>query len=193
MWLLASNASWGIFACGVLLLIFVLMKRSRRYTRRARRDARTEHNRLVEPDRDKALIDAPREILRWQVGMHETARDLKAELDSKIGVLQATIRIANEETERLEAAINRAERLGVSACGDTLAEIERIADASVLTTGDLPDPGTSEFATISPLESHRSRIFALADEGCGAQAIAASTGLPCGDVELVLSLRAPQN
>ena len=189
MWLLASNASWGIFACGVLLLIFLLMKRSRRYTCRAKRDARQQHKRLVEPDRDAALIDAPREVLRWQVGMHETARDLKAELDSKIGVLNATIRVAREETERLEAAIDRAERLGLSVCPDPLAEIERIAETNDSTPGKLSELNTSPVADRSPLESHHSQIYALADQGCPAQAIATSTGIPCGDVELVLSLR----
>lgn len=189
MWLLASNVSSGMAACGVLLLIFILLKRSRRYTRRAKREARTPHKRLVEPDRDAALIDAPREILRWQVGMHETARDLKAELDSKIGVLQATMRLAREETERLEATIDRAERLGISACSDPLAEIERIADSSDPTLGSLPELTTSLDSACLPLESHRSRIYDLADQGCAAEAIASSTGLACGDVELVLSLR----
>jgi hypothetical protein len=189
MWLLASNASWGVFACGVLLLIFLLMKRSRRYTRQAKRDAKRPHRPLVEPNRDAALIDAPREILRWQVGMHETARDLKAELDSKIGILNATIRLAREETQRLEDAMRRAQRLGLSTCDDTLAEIERIAEASVPITSQLPDLGSPARDHCSPLDSQRSRIYELADQGCAPPAIAVSTGLPCGDVELVLSLR----
>ena len=34
----------------------------------------------------------PAELMRWQVEMHETARDLKAELDSKMVALKTTIR-----------------------------------------------------------------------------------------------------
>lgn len=189
MWLLASNASWGMFACGVLLLIFLLMKRSRRYVRRARRESRREHKRLAEPKQDAALIDAPPEILRWQVGMHEMARDLKAELDSKIGVLQATIRLASEESERLEAAIERAEKLGLRNCPDTLDEIERIADQADPTVGNLPEFDNLQDEATAHLDPHRANIFALADQGCASQAIADQTGVPRGDVEFLLSLR----
>jgi len=183
MWLLASNASWGTLAAGVLLMIFFLVKRSRGYIRRTRRGSHDKHPPLVEPDRDTILLDAPPEILRWQVGMHDTARELKAELDSKISVLMATMRLAREESERLEAAIQRAEQLGISSCRDTLSEIERIAEESDLTTGRLPT------IVESSLEQHHARILALADAGCGAQAIADRLGIPRGDVELMLSVR----
>jgi hypothetical protein len=39
--------------------------------------------------------------------MHETARDLKAEIDSKLLALQALVNVAREERERLEAVIER--------------------------------------------------------------------------------------
>jgi hypothetical protein len=54
------------------------------------------------------LVDAPAEFTRWQVEMHETARDLKAELDSKIGVLQALVAMARKETQRLESLMHEA-------------------------------------------------------------------------------------
>jgi hypothetical protein len=57
---------------------------------------------LPERDRNSALADAPVEVLRWQVEMHETARDLQAELDTKMRALQVLMRDADEKIARLE-------------------------------------------------------------------------------------------
>jgi hypothetical protein len=118
--------------------------------------------------------------------MHETARHLKAELDSKMSALQAILRIASEASARLEAAIAQAERLGISSCADTLAAIEELngnddsgsrlmLGASVAKSEDLP--------------ARRAVVYQLADQGLAAHAIAQSTGTPLGDVELLMSLR----
>ena len=48
--------------------------------------------------------DAPPEIVRWQVAMHETARDLSAQLDSKMSALQVLIADADRAAARLETA-----------------------------------------------------------------------------------------
>jgi hypothetical protein len=58
-------------------------------------------------------MDAPREVVRWQVEMHETARDLKAELDSKISVLQTLVGMAREERQRLEETMHQAAQMGL--------------------------------------------------------------------------------
>jgi hypothetical protein len=57
---------------------------------------------LPERDRNSALADAPNEVLRWQVEMHETARELKAELDTKMRALHVLMRDADERIARLE-------------------------------------------------------------------------------------------
>jgi hypothetical protein len=44
----------------------------------------------------------PDEFTRWEVQMHDTARELKAELDSKMVALQVLIRQAEQECQRLE-------------------------------------------------------------------------------------------
>ena len=119
------------------MLIFLLMRRSRRYLSKSNRERSTSRQKLVTARESTPLLDAPPEILRWQVEMYEVARDLKAELDSKMGALQAIIRIANEESARLEAAIARAEQLGVSPCADTLAAIEEL-NGSQDSSGQLP-------------------------------------------------------
>lgn len=57
------------------------------------------------------LLGAPAEIRRWHVEMESVSRDLRAELDSKIVLLQATIRSAAQEAQRLEQAIAAAKQL----------------------------------------------------------------------------------
>ena len=57
----------------------------------------------------RSLSDAPTDVLRWHVELHDTARDLKAELDSKITALQVLIRMAGHEAARLERLIESAE------------------------------------------------------------------------------------
>jgi len=186
MYLLASNASWGMFGAGVLMLIFFLMRRSRRYLGKTKREKSTSRRKLDDARQATALLDAPPEILRWQVEMHETARDLKAELDSKMSALQAIIRIASEESSRLEAVIARAELLGVSPCADTLAAIEELTGSE--DCGSTLPPDTS-LADSAEIVARRDAVYRLADQGLAASAIARSIGASLGDVELLMSLR----
>lgn len=54
------------------------------------------------------LVGAPRDIARWQVEMHDLARDLTAQLDSKMAALQHLVQQAGQESERLERALAQA-------------------------------------------------------------------------------------
>jgi len=186
MYLLASNASWGMFAAGMLILIFLLLRRSWRYRGKVKKQKADPRRKLDDARQATPLLDAPPEILRWQVEMHETARHLKAELDSKMSALQAMTRIASEESARLEAVIARAERLGISSCADTLAAIEAMHgsdDSGTSLKSDAPLANPDEIA------ARRAAVYQLADQGLAATAIARSMGAPLGDVELLMSLR----
>jgi hypothetical protein len=187
MYLLASNASSGMFAAGMLIIIFLLLRRSWRYSAKIKKEEKPAPRRKLDDARQATpLLDAPPELLRWQVEMHETARHLKAELDSKMSALQAIIRIASEETARLETAISRAEQLGISPCADTLAAIEELSagddSGGGLPCGELPVPSIE-------IAARRDAVYQLADQGLAANAIAQSIGAPLGDVELLMSLR----
>jgi hypothetical protein len=95
--------------------------------------------------------------------------------------------MASEESARLEAAIARAEQLGISPCADTLEAIENLGghqDSSGNVIPDLPPANSDEIA------ARRTAIHQLADQGLAASAIARSIGVPLGDVELLMSLRA---
>ena len=174
-----------MLAAGMLIVIFLLLRRSRRYPGKTKEEKPATRRKLEDARQATPLLDAPPEILRWHVEMHETSRHLKAELDSKMSALQAIIRIASEEAMRLEAAISRAEQLGISPCADTLAAIEEL-DVS-------DDSGGSRLYEShekpDEIAARRDAVYQLADQGLAANAIAKSIGAPLGDVELLMSLR----
>jgi hypothetical protein len=119
------DPSWA-FAAGIALLTWLLLRRM--YLRRRAKPSRggaAEIGRVAALRSRQPLIDAPPETIRWQVEMHDTARDLKAELDSKISIAQTLIAMAQEERLRLEETIERAERIGVPASASSLEQLER--------------------------------------------------------------------
>jgi hypothetical protein len=176
MWLLADMVSTGMMLAGVGLLIVILLRRSYRYYgRRKPASCRVDPHLTTTPRPaadNRSLSTAPPEVLRWQVEMHETARDLKAELDTKMRALQLLIRQARTESDRLQGLLDQ-------------------LDASA-TQRELAQPH-EQSATVTAIEQHQPRIYALADEGQSARAIADLIGVPLGEVEFVLSLRSPRS
>ena len=145
-------------------------------------------NGLAIQNRDTALRDAPTETLRWQVEMHETARELKGELDSKLSALQALVVMARQEYERLFDILERAEKLGF-ANQDSRILMESLANG---TRGDLSDLPTVSAAAQGSLEIDNARqweIFTRYDAGETPRHISLLMGVPLADVELALSLR----
>ena len=127
-----------------------------------------------QPDDSVHHLDLPPEGHRWEVQMHETARDLSARLDSKMGALQALIADADRAAARLEAASD-----GRSQPAREDAEPITQAEA-LLSSGDSHDDGASP---------RQAEVCALADYGFDAAEIADRIGRPVGEVELILSLR----
>lgn len=98
-----------MFLLGVIIMIGVLMRRyMMRYRRRARQHAAYDTTHTERLLKKSTILDAPAEVLKWQVEMHETARDLKAELDSKMRALQALMVQAHEQEVRLADLLRRA-------------------------------------------------------------------------------------
>ncbi len=113
---LFQNKSSLLFGLGVVIMIAILMRRWSRYFKRQRSAKRKSGRAAGQASKSQQpLMDAPPEILRWQVEMHETARDLKAELDTKIAVLQRLTIDARRHAQRLDEVLQRAERLEASA------------------------------------------------------------------------------
>ncbi len=95
---------------GLAVIGFFLFRTSRGFLFRAPSKSTTPaeiQKILGERSRDSALADAPAEVLRWHVELHDTARDLKAELDSKLAAIQAATIAAKQATQEAEAAITQ--------------------------------------------------------------------------------------
>jgi hypothetical protein len=149
---------------------------------------------------------ASKEQEDWEVEMHDLARQLKGEIDTKMQALQGWIRAADEATGRLDAAIDRAESLGL---------LDESSRASAVTSGwvraqeaPLASKANNSAAHAKPLPARGTiysgrpnagqnladdprfeRVYALADAGFSAAKIAGQIGSQVGEVELILSLR----
>ena len=177
---------------GIALACFLLLRRSGRMLAKSRShdvSPKDVGKLLGERGRENALADAPPAILRWEVEMHQTARDLKAEIDTKLACLQALTISARQEAARLEAAIARAESFGLPGGEDALAAIERLGEFS---SGEYPG---ALARVIDQLPRHKpapepphADIGKLASRGHSPAQIAERLQIPVADVELSLSI-----
>ncbi len=178
MWLLAGMTQTGMLLAGIALLIFLLMRRSFRYFGGRRRRGKADEPYLVHTPRPigehRSLSTAPPDLLRWHVEMHETARDMKAELDSKMRLLQLLIVQARQEADRLQ------QLLTVSNASLSPLPDARPAD---------PPAANEQVSRLPGSVAGQAEIYRLADEGWSAGDIAQHLGTPLGEVELILSLR----
>jgi hypothetical protein len=109
---LTPNVSSLLLAGAAVIVVYLLLRRSRSAAS-VPAPARPQLRHISEDSRTAPRSEPPPDFLRWQVEMHDTARELKAELDSKLAALQSLVLIARQESERLEAAIEGAKRLSV--------------------------------------------------------------------------------
>lgn len=96
-----------IGAVAFFLLARGLRRRPTEGLAQVKRETESVRKMFESVDPDTALADAPREVLRWQVALHDTARELMAELDTKMIATQVLIRQAEETIARLEEAKTR--------------------------------------------------------------------------------------
>jgi hypothetical protein len=102
---LGFEPSTILLLAGISLMIILLLRRSARYTVRAKKNAKRKPSlNLKDPNREQPLHDAPPELLRWHVEMEETARNMKGEIDTKLALLQLLIARAEKAADRLEKA-----------------------------------------------------------------------------------------
>ena len=95
-------------------MIVILLVRSRRYFRQV-----TQYQvptPRAKPARKPVSASSapPKDYEKWEVSMHELARDLSGQLDTKIRVLELLIREANDAAARLETAMDRRSEVGSS-------------------------------------------------------------------------------
>lgn len=100
-----------LMVAGFVMLGWVLARRQLKLRKRTNRDARAA-NRAIEKIRahrepDLPLCDAPAETQRWQVALFDLQRELKAELDTRIAVVQSLTRQVDERIEVLSRLQNQ--------------------------------------------------------------------------------------
>jgi hypothetical protein len=101
-----------IMVAGFVMLGWVLARRQIRHRRRVNQDSQTA-NKAIREIRDQReptlpLSNAPVDTQRWQVAMFDLQRELKADLDTRIAIVQTLLHQADERIASLESleAIN---------------------------------------------------------------------------------------
>jgi len=91
---------------GFILMGWVLARRTIKRRSQVNRDARAANKSIkaIGAHKEPAvpLSDAPRETQRWQVAMFDLQRELKAELDTRIVVVQTLLKQVDQRIARLE-------------------------------------------------------------------------------------------
>lgn len=112
--MLASPLANGMLALGLGLLTAVLLRRA--YRRLGARKKRRPDRALEQTPRPAtawsgAYADASARIERERVELHEQSREAAATIDNKLVMLQQLIAQSQQQIDRLETLLTRAERL----------------------------------------------------------------------------------
>jgi hypothetical protein len=108
MFELTAQQSQMMLLAGIILMGWILIRRQIKARYRQNTQSRTDHEfakslSKADTPRGIPLASAPPETQRWQAEMLELQRELKAELDTKIVVVQTLIRQADEKISQLSA------------------------------------------------------------------------------------------
>lgn len=119
----ASSRSQMMLLCGIALLIWVMFRsniRSKQLRRRDDAELTIERKKWQSRKQSGApLADAPADVARWQAGMFDLQRELRAELDTRIAVVQSLVRLADQRIGVLQ-------RLSEDPPGELRIRAERI-------------------------------------------------------------------
>ena len=187
-----------VFIAAVAVVTWILLMRSHRYFARQQQNepASSRWTTKSTAEEPRHHLDAPQAAARWEVQMHDTARELSAQLDSKMSALQALIADADQAAARLEAALART--------SGTAPEADRPAARPSHQAEALKPPAAADDAAATTVswndaagdrsaqDRRREEIYTLADYGFTPAEIARRAGSPIGEVELILGLRGKQ-
>ena len=175
MWLpLAAESDGGVaqffLVAAILVLTITMLLRLYRYQTRRRGTATPGRRSSAEslPSRG-ATPDA---VVRWEVQMHELARDLKGEIDSKMVALSHLIRDADRAAQRLEDALGAA-----AASSPSLLQ----SKDDLATTRDALDE-----------QALRDEVYMLADYGFSLRDISSRLEISTEEIQLILRHRQEQ-
>jgi hypothetical protein len=161
-----------LMVAGFVMLGWVLARRQLKMRKRAGGDARAAKKaiRAIREHREPAvpLCDAPPETQRWQIAIFELQRELKAELDTRIAVVQSLTRQLDERIARLAHLQDGS---------DPSAAVTSAAVTSAAVTSG--NPG------FTPQQWHS--IQALSRSGQAPEQIAERTGFSVDEVRRILT------
>ncbi|GAA4464678.1 hypothetical protein [Novipirellula rosea] len=112
-----------LMLAGFVMLGWVLARRQIALRKRVTQDSRAANRELKSIQKRKdpvaPLSDAPVETQRWQVAMFDLQRELTAELDTRIAVVQTLLRQVDERIETLATAESAASGSSTDAAAAT--------------------------------------------------------------------------
>lgn len=164
-----------MFFGGLILLIWILMRRNWRGQAKAKKERGKDSYLVSNPrpvTKEWTMSGGPAELNKWQVEMLERTRELQAEVDTKLLILQRTLL-------KIEAA-------------QLPAEDRNAVQQTVNESRQLVDQGPPNFSAVSELlcdDMKRAEIYALADDGHSQAEIAQQMNLDPYAVEMILNLR----
>ncbi len=149
---------------GFVMLGWVLARRTIRRRKtivRAGREADSAVRKIQNPVQlSVPLCDAPPETQRWQVALFDLQRELKADLDTRIAVVQTLVRQADQRIAKLEQ---------LQSGGGDVREL------------------SSEVASRGDFDRLRRSVEKLRSEGKTCGQIASDLHRPLGEIELISS------
>jgi hypothetical protein len=190
------------FLIVMIVVAGYLYLRSQRYFARQKDDAASAVRPAMPPP-EKQYTAVPRDLTRWEVEMHDTARQLSGQLDSKLAALGHLVREADRAAARLEAALSATRpptpaTTTTDACATAGQPDEppgnqaRALHAAGATEepAEPPTAGSPSATPRPPADRRYEEIYLLADYGFDPAEISRRVGTPVGEIQLILSLRA---
>ena len=173
-----------VFVC---VVTWMLLGRASRYYRAQRSVMPVTSSTKRAPAPEPALTHAPRDHERWEVRMHDLARELSAQLDSKTSALIQLVNQAERRIAELEALLEQSTSAGESHVSLDLTSSVGTQAEGLSIPAEVSEPAIER--TSGAVTTRQAEIFNLADAGHTSRAIAERVGAPIGEVELMLGLR----
>lgn len=209
--LAAGGVSQLLLLMALVLIVGTTLLRTQRYFSRQRSvDWRPAQPAGTDTTAVAAGVPRSDQLAAWEVHMHQTARDLAGQLDSKMRALEILIHRANQAAARLEQALAQVQQHDASVepegesaqpaarwdLGPDAAEPTRVlsgqAEALQAAVEQAGQTGTCvprQAADDDSTSRRRDEVYVLADYGFPSVEIARRVGVPVGEVELMLRLR----
>ena len=162
-----SSQMWIFFALAMMALVYVSVLRP---MMRKRKDPLEKPSGFTSLSQQRAV---ERQMQSLLVELSEMSRQITAQLDTRSAKLELLIKEADEKIAALHRAGNG------SMQGSAVSAVTPASDPVEMPV--VPAP--------LELDPRHVQVYALADEGQDASAIASALGRPRGEVELILALR----